>query len=61
VKISFETTVFNRYFESGREHSAETKRLFEMIPHHKIAAYSSTAVLEEIDRAPSPSAAKCWA
>ena len=54
MKIYFETTVFNRHFENGREHSAETKHLFKMISHHKIAAYSSTATLEEIDRAPEP-------
>jgi len=54
MKVYFETTVFNRYFEDGREHSAETKRLFEMIKLGNVEAYISSAVIEEIDAAPEP-------
>ncbi|MCL1807208.1 MAG: PIN domain-containing protein [Oscillospiraceae bacterium] len=52
MRIYFETTVFNRYFEDGREYSTETKRLFDMIPSRDIEAFTSAAVLEEINNAP---------
>lgn len=54
MRVYFETTVFNRYFENGREYNAETKSLFAMIPSGKIEAFTSAAVLEEIDQAPEP-------
>ena len=31
LKVYLETTVFNRYFEDGREYSIETKILFGML------------------------------
>lgn len=54
MKAYIETTIFNRYFEDGREYSMETRRLFEMIQSGDIKAFTSAAVLEEIDRAPEP-------
>jgi predicted nucleic acid-binding protein len=54
LRAYLETTVFNRYFEEGREHNHETKRLFYMITSGDIAAFTSIAVLQEIDKAPEP-------
>ena len=31
IRVYLETTVFNRYFEEGREYCAETKLLFDKI------------------------------
>jgi predicted nucleic acid-binding protein len=52
--VFLETTIFNRYFEYGREHNRETLKLFEMINNGETKAYTSTAVLEEIDRSSEP-------
>ena len=54
LKVYLETTVFNRYFEDGREYSIETKILFEKIQAGEIDGYTSLAVLEELEQAPSP-------
>ena len=54
IKVYLETTIFNRYFESGREFSLESKELFTMIASRKIDAFTSSAVLTELNRAPSP-------
>lgn len=54
MKIYFETTIFNRYFENQREYFAETKRLFEMISSGEIEAFTSAAVIEEIGCASEP-------
>ena len=54
MRVYFETTIFNRYFEDEREYCVETRRLFEMIRAGKIKAFTSAAVLEEIDAAPEP-------
>ena len=54
LKVYLETTVFNRYFEDGREYSIETKMLFEKIQAGEIDGYTSLAVLEELEQAPSP-------
>ena len=54
LKIYLETTVFNRYLEEDREYNKETKQIFEKIMQNEIEAYSSTYVIEEIDRAPEP-------
>ena len=53
-RIYLETTIFNRYFEEGREYAAETKHLFAKILAGEIAAFTSAAVLEELERAPDP-------
>ena len=54
LRIYFETTIFNRYFEDDRAYSAETKQLFNMIATGDVSAYTSAAVLEEIDPAAEP-------
>jgi hypothetical protein len=54
LKVYIETTVFNRFFEDGREYFEETKEFFEKILQNEIEAYSSTYVIEEIDKAPEP-------
>ena len=54
LRAYFETTVFNRYFEEGREHNPETKQLFKMISSGRVTAFTSVAVLQEIDKAPEP-------
>jgi len=54
LRAYFETTVFNRYFEEGREYQPETKQLFEMISSGDVIALTSVAVLQEIDEAPEP-------
>jgi predicted nucleic acid-binding protein len=54
VKIYLETTVFNRFYDENREFIAETKALFQKIKDKRIEAYTSTYVIEELDRAPEP-------
>ena len=54
LRIYLETTIFNRYFEEGREYATETKRLFDKILAGEIAAFTSVAVLEELEQAPEP-------
>lgn len=44
LRVYLETTIFNRYFEDGREYSGETKLLFEKIQAGEIAGYTSLAV-----------------
>ena len=51
-KIYIETTLFNYYFEPGREAHADTVRLFAEIKSGKYAAFTSTAVVEELEKAP---------
>ena len=47
LRAYFETTIFNRYFEEGREYHLETKQLFEMISSGDVTAFTSVAVLQE--------------
>ena len=54
IKVYFETTIFNRFLENNREYSIETKSLFEKILKNEIEAYSSTYVIEELDKASEP-------
>jgi len=54
VSVYLETTIFNRFFEMGREHNLETRHLFEHIATGEILAYTSTAVLDELAPAPEP-------
>ena len=54
LKIYLETTVFNRFLEDDREYNIETKNIFNKILKNEIEAYSSTYVLEEIDKASEP-------
>lgn len=54
LKIYIETTIFNRFLEDNREYNMETKMLFDKILNKEIEAYSSTYVIEELDRASEP-------
>ncbi|MDR1588764.1 MAG: hypothetical protein LBS51_01060 [Oscillospiraceae bacterium] len=54
MRAYIETTVFNRFFEDGREYANETKLLFDKIASGEIEAFTSLAVLEELERAPEP-------
>ena len=54
LKVYIETTVFNRFLEDNREYNMETKNLFEKILQNKIEPYSSTYVIEELDKASEP-------
>ena len=49
-----ETTVFNRYYDENREYIDETKELFENIKNKGLDAYTSTYVIEELDKAAEP-------
>jgi len=54
LKVYLETTLFNRFLEDNREYNKETKKLFEKIIQKEIDAYSSTYVMEELDKASEP-------
>ena len=54
LKVYIETTVFNRFLETDREYNLETRKIFQKILENEIEAYSSTYVIEEIDKAPEP-------
>jgi hypothetical protein len=54
LKVYLETTIFNRFLENGRDYNTETKILFDKISKKEITAYSSTYVLEELDKASEP-------
>jgi predicted nucleic acid-binding protein len=58
MRVYFETTVFNRYFEDGREYHEDTKHLFDMINAGEVEAFTSAAVLEELDPTPEPKRSK---
>jgi predicted nucleic acid-binding protein len=54
LRIYLETTIFNRHLENGRQYYEETNRLFEKIAAGEVMAYTSAAVTDELNRAPSP-------
>jgi predicted nucleic acid-binding protein len=54
LKVYLETTVFNRFYDESREYIAETRELFQSVKAKRIEAYTSTYVIEELDRAPEP-------
>ena len=54
LRIYLETTIFNRFLEKNREYNAETIKLFEKILQNEVNAYSSTYVIEELDKASEP-------
>jgi len=54
LKVYLETTIFNRFLEDNREYNRESKVLFEKISQKEIEAYSSTYVIEELDKASEP-------
>ena len=51
-KIYLETTMFNYYFDSGRDAHQDTVKLFEEIKAGKYQAYTSNYTVEELQRAP---------
>ncbi|MCL2792240.1 MAG: hypothetical protein FWD87_04040 [Spirochaetaceae bacterium] len=54
LKVYLETTIFNRFLEESRDYNMETRMLFDKILQNEVEAYSSTYVIEELDRAPEP-------
>ncbi|MDR1996838.1 MAG: hypothetical protein LBQ83_00715 [Candidatus Margulisbacteria bacterium] len=54
LKVYLETTIFNRYLETGRDYQVETQQLFNKIKEKKIEAYTSAYVIEELNKAPEP-------
>ena len=54
MKIYLETTIFNRFLEKNREYNKETVELFDKFLKNEVDAYSSTYVLEELDKAIEP-------
>ncbi|GHT62467.1 hypothetical protein FACS1894109_21310 [Spirochaetia bacterium] len=54
LKIYLETTVFNRYYDENREYIDETKEFFENIKNKGLDAYTSTYVIEELNKASEP-------
>ena len=61
MKAYIESSIFNRYFEEGAEFSKETALLFKRIASGKIDAYTSVAVLEELEGAPRVKRARMMA
>jgi hypothetical protein len=41
MRVYIETTIFNRFFEDGREYANETKLLFDKIASGEIEAFTS--------------------
>ena len=54
LKVYLETTVFNRYYAENREYINETKELFENIKNKSLDAYTSTYVIEKLNKAAEP-------
>jgi predicted nucleic acid-binding protein len=58
IRVYFETTIFNRYFDEGREYHEDTVRLFSYIKQGIVEPYTSIAVLDELENAPEPKRSK---
>jgi predicted nucleic acid-binding protein len=54
IRVYIETTIFNRFCDENREYIAETRVFFDKIREEKIDAYTSTYVIDELQKAPSP-------
>jgi hypothetical protein len=54
LRAYIETTIFNRFCEENREYIEETRTFFDKIKEEKIDAYTSTYVIDELEKAPSP-------
>ena len=52
-KIYLETTMFNFYFDTGREAHTATVKLFNEIAMGKYEAYTSRTVIEELEKTKS--------
>ncbi|GHV27065.1 hypothetical protein FACS18948_3840 [Clostridia bacterium] len=57
-KIYLETTLFNYYFDSDRDAHADTVTLFEDCKAGLFEAYTSSYVIDELQRAPEPKRTK---
>ena len=53
-KIYLETTLFNYYFDKDRDAHADTVKLFMEIAEGKYEAFTSSAVVDELENAPNP-------
>jgi len=54
MKAYIETTIFNRYFEDGRDYYRETGRLFRQFEEGIVEPFTSFAVVDELSKAPEP-------
>jgi hypothetical protein len=54
MKLYLETTMFNYFFDEGRDGHADTVRLFEEIREGKHEAYTSGYTVTELENAPEP-------
>jgi hypothetical protein len=54
IRAYIETTIFNRFCDENREYITETRVFFDKIREEKIDAYTSTYVIDELEKAPSP-------
>lgn len=54
LRLYLETTVFNYYFDDGREGHEDVVKLFEAIRAGKYEGYSSRYVTDELMKAPEP-------
>jgi predicted nucleic acid-binding protein len=54
IRAYIETTIFNRFFDENREYIEETRAFFDKIKEEEIDAYTSTYVIDELEKAPSP-------
>jgi predicted nucleic acid-binding protein len=54
IRAYVETTIFNRFYDERREYVAETRMFFDEIREGKIDTYTSTYVIDELEKAPSP-------
>ncbi|MCL1856349.1 MAG: hypothetical protein FWF84_01715 [Kiritimatiellaeota bacterium] len=56
-RIYLETTLFNYYFDTDRDAHADTVTLFKEIAAGKYEAYTSSAVIDELEQAPAEKSA----
>ena len=54
LRVYLETTVFNYYFDVGRDGREDVVRLFEAIRAGRLEGYASTFVMDELEYAPEP-------
>lgn len=54
LKIYFETTMFNYYFDEARDGHDATVQLFEAVGRGEYTGYTSEYVLFELRNAPEP-------
>ncbi len=54
LRLYFETTVFNYYFDSERDGHEDVVKLFEAVKDGRFEGYTSDYVVQELKRAPEP-------